>query len=169
MVLRYIRTPEGRKNFHRFLLHVPAINTIIKKVVVARFARTFSALSGAGVSILETMTVTAHALGNTVYEQSLLDAMDEVKNGRQLSQIMEESGLYPSIVSQMLAVGEETGQTDTVLIKVAEFYEEEVDVAIAGISSIIEPVMIVLMGGAVGLIAASVIGPIANLSTQIKS
>ncbi|MDQ5982470.1 MAG: type pilus assembly protein PilC [Patescibacteria group bacterium] len=169
MVLRYIRTPEGRKNFHRFLLHVPAINTIIKKVVVARFARTFSALSGAGVSILETMTVTAHALGNTVYEQSLLDAMDEVKNGRQLSQIMEESGLYPSIVSQMLAVGEETGQTDTVLIKVAEFYEEEVDVAIAGISSIIEPVMIVLMGGAVGLIAASVMGPIANLSNQIKS
>lgn len=82
---------------------------------------------------------------------------------------MEESGLYPSIVSQMLAVGEETGQTDTVLIKVAEFYEEEVDVAIAGISSIIEPVMIVLMGGAVGLIAASVMGPIANLSNQIKS
>ena len=169
MVLRYIKTPDGRKKFHRLLLHVPAINTIIKKVVVARFARTFSALSGAGVSILETMSVTAHALGNTVYEQSLLNAMDDVKNGRQLSQIMEESGLYPSIVSQMLAVGEETGQTDTVLIKVAEFYEEEVDVAIASISSIIEPVMIVLMGGAVGLIAASVMGPIANLSNQIKS
>lgn len=168
MLLRYIKTPEGKKQFHRVLLRIPAINAIIKKVVVARFARTFSALSGAGVSILETMSVTAHALGNTVYEESLLNAMDEVKNGRQLSQIMEESGLYPSIVSQMLAVGEETGQTDTVLIKVAEFYEEEVDVAIAGVSSIIEPVMIVLMGGAVGLIAASVMGPIANLSNQIK-
>lgn len=169
LVLRYIRTPEGKKKYHLLLLRVPALNTIIKKIIVARFARTFSVLSGAGVSILESLTVTAHALGNTVYEQALLDAMDEVKNGRQLSQIMEESGLYPSIVSQMLAVGEETGQTDAVLIKVAEFYEEEVDIAIASISSIIEPVMIVLMGGAVGLIAASVMSPIANLSSQIKS
>lgn len=169
LLIRYIRTPKGKRKFHQILLRIPAINSIIRKVVVARFARTFSALSGAGVSILETMTVTAHALGNTVYEDSLLAAVDEVKNGRQLSQIMEEGGLYPSIVSQMLSVGEETGQTDTVLIKVAEFYEEEVDVAIAGISSIIEPVMIVLMGGAIGLIAASVMGPIAGLANQIKN
>lgn len=169
LLIRYISTPKGKRKFHQILLRIPAINSIIRKVVVARFARTFSALSGAGVSILETMTVTAHALGNTVYEDSLLAAVDEVKNGRQLSQIMEEGGLYPSIVSQMLSVGEETGQTDTVLIKVAEFYEEEVDVAIAGISSIIEPVMIVLMGGAIGLIAASVMGPIAGLANQIKN
>ena len=168
MLLRYIKTPSGRKQFHQFVLRVPAVNAIIRKVVVARFARTFSALNGAGVSILETMTVTAHALGNVVYEESLLQAVDKVKNGKQLSQIMEEDGLYPSIVSQMLAVGEETGQTDTVLVKVAEFYEEEVDVAIAGLSSIIEPVMIVLMGSAVGLIAASVMGPISGLANQIQ-
>lgn len=167
-LLRYIKTPKGRKQFHSFILHVPAINSIIRKVVIARFARTFSALSGAGVSILETMTVTAHALGNVVYEESLLNAVDKVKNGQQLSQVMEEDSLYPAILSQMLAVGEETGQTDTVLVKVAEFYEEEVDVAIAGISAIIEPVMIVIMGAAVGLIAASVMGPIAGLANQIK-
>lgn len=168
MLLRYIKTPVGRKQFHRLVLHVPAINMIIRKVVVARFARTFSALSGAGVSILETMTVTAHALGNVVYEESLLNAVDKVKNGQQLSHVLEDDGLYPAIVSQMLAVGEETGQTDKVLVKVAEFYEEEVDVAIAGLSSIIEPVMIVIMGSAVGLIAASVMGPIAGLANQIK-
>ena len=168
LFLRYLKTPPGRKALHHTVLRIPAIKSIIRKVVVARFARTFSALSGAGVSILETMTVTAHALGNVVYEESLLAAVDQVKNGKQLSQVMEEDGLYPAIVCQMLAVGEETGQTDVVLVKVAEFYEEEVDVAIASISSIIEPVMIVIMGGAVALIAASVMGPIAGLATQIK-
>ena len=167
-LLRYIKTPAGRKQFHHLVLRVPAVNGVIRKVIVARFSRTFSALTGAGVSIIETMTVTARALGNVVYEESLLDAVDRVKNGEQLSVALEEGGLYPAIVSQMLAVGEETGQTDTVLVKVAEFYEEEVDAAIASLSSIIEPVMIVIMGGAVGLIAASVMGPIASLAQNIK-
>lgn len=168
-ILHYIKTPAGRKQFHYLVLRVPAVNGIIRKVIVARFSRTFSALAGAGVSIIETMTVTAHALGNVVYEESLLSAVDKVKNGQQLSQVLEEDGLYPAIVCQMLSVGEETGQTDTVLIKVADFYEEEVDTAISGLSSIIEPVMIVLMGGAVGLIAASVMGPIASLAQNIKA
>jgi type IV pilus assembly protein PilC len=166
-LLRYIKTPKGRRLFHQVALRIPAVSGIVQKVVVARFARTFSALTGAGVSILESMTVTAHALGNVVYEEALLAAVEEVKEGQQLSQVLEAGGLYPAIVSQMLAVGEETGQTDTVLIKVAEFYEEEVDTAIASISSIIEPVMIVIMGAAVGLIAASVMGPIAGLANQI--
>ncbi len=169
LVLRYIHTPAGRKQFHQLVLRIPAVNGIIRKVVVARFARTFSALIGAGVSVIESMTVTAHALGNVVYEESLLAAVDKVKNGQQLSTVLEEGGLYPAIVSQMLSVGEETGQTEVVLVKVAEFYEEEVDTAINGLSSIIEPVMIVIMGGAVGLIAASVMGPIASLAQNIKS
>jgi type IV pilus assembly protein PilC len=167
-LLRYIRTPSGKKHFHRFVLKVPAVKTIVSKVVVARFARTFSALSGAGVSVLESLSVTAKALGNVVYEESLLEAADKVKNGEQLSKVLEAEGLFPAIVSQMLSVGEETGQTDVVLIKVADFYEEEVDTAINGLSSIIEPVMIVIMGGAVGLIAASVMGPIASLAQNIK-
>lgn len=167
-VFRYIKTPAGKGQFHHFVLKVPAINTIIRKVVVARFARTFSALSGAGVSVLESLTVTAKALGNVVYEEELLAAADKVKNGEQLSKILEAGGLFPAIVSQMLAVGEETGQTDTVLVKVADFYEEEVDTAINGLSAIIEPVMIVIMGSAVGLIAASVMSPIASLAQNIK-
>ncbi|OGL22271.1 secretion system protein [Candidatus Saccharibacteria bacterium RIFCSPHIGHO2_01_FULL_45_15] len=167
-VLRYIKTPKGKKLFHRFVLKVPAVNGVIRKVIIARFARTFSSLNGAGVSILETLTVTAHALGNKVYEEALLDSIDQVKNGQQLSHILEADDLFPSIVSQMLSVGEETGQTDVVLIKVAEFYEEEVDTAIASLSSIIEPVMIVIMGSAVGLIAVSVMGPIASLAQNIQ-
>lgn len=167
-LIKYIHTPAGRHQFHRFVLKVPAVNSIIRKVVVARFSRTFSALAGAGVSMLEALNVTAHALGNVVYEEALLEAADKVKNGEQLSKVLEAGGLFPAIVAQMLAVGEETGQTDTVLVKVAEFYEEEVDTAINGLSSIIEPVMIVIMGGAVGLIAASVMGPIASLAQNIK-
>lgn len=167
-VTRYIKTPKGRHQFHYFVLKVPALKTIIKKVAVARFARTFSALMGAGVAVLEALNVTAHSLGNAVFEEALLDAAKEVKNGKSLSKVLAKNPLFPPIVSQMLLVGEETGQTDVVLVKVADFYEEEVDVAIEGVSSIIEPVMIVMMGGMVGLIAASVMVPIAGLAQSIK-
>lgn len=168
-LVRWLKTPPGKAVLHRIILKIPVLNTIITKVAVARFARTFSALIGAGVAVLEALAVTGRAIGNVVYEQALAEAAEEVKNGKNLSAIVEASPLFPSIVSQMLAVGEETGQTDTVLIKVADFYEEEVDTAIDSVSSIIEPVMIVIMGSMVGLIAASVMVPIASMSQSIKS
>lgn len=169
LLSRYLKTPKGKAQFHHLVLKTPAIKTIVTKVAVARFARTFAALMGAGVAVLEALSVTSRAVGNVVYEQALADAAEQVKNGATLSSVVEKSDLFPAIVAQMLAVGEETGQTDTVLVKVADFYEEEVDVAIDGLSSIIEPVMIVVMGGMVGLIAASVMGPIASLSQNIKN
>lgn len=165
---RYLKTSKGRDNFHILLLKLPVINPVIRKVAVARFARTFASLMSAGVSVLEALRVTGRAIGNTAYERELNKAADEVKNGKQLSQVLAESKLFPPIIAQMLAVGEETGQTDTVLVKVADFYEEEVDATIASLSSIIEPVMIVIMGSLVGLIAASVMGPISSLSQNIK-
>jgi type IV pilus assembly protein PilC len=119
--------------------------------------------------VLEALAVTSRAVGNVIYEEAIRSAVDEVTNGKQLSDIIDSNPLFPAIVSQMLAVGEETGQTDVVLVKVADFYEEEVDAAIDGISSIIEPMMIVVMGGMVGLIAASVMMPIAGLSQNIKA
>ena len=167
-LIRYTRTPTGRLKLHQLMLKIPGISTIVTKVVIARFSRTFSSLIGAGVPVLEAIDVTAGAVGNLVYQDALLKAAEKVKNGATLSSVIENNPLFPAIVSQMLSVGEETGQTDTVLLKVADFYEEEVDVAIEGLSSIIEPVMIVLMGGAVGLIAASVMLPIAGLSKSIK-
>jgi type IV pilus assembly protein PilC len=167
-VSRYIKTPRGKKQFHTLLLRLPGISTIIKKIAIARFARTFSALMGAGVAVLESLAVTSRAVGNVLYEEALKSAAVEVKNGKSLSSIIEQNELFPAIVGQMLAVGEETGQTDTVLVKVADFYEEEVDLAIESISSVIEPAMIVIMGGMVGLIAASVMTPIAQLSQNIQ-
>ncbi|HTJ73625.1 MAG TPA: type II secretion system F family protein [Verrucomicrobiae bacterium] len=168
LLLRYLKTPKGKSQLHHFILKVPGIKTIAVKLAVARFARTFSALMGAGVAVLEALDVTARAVGNVVFEEALKSAAKEVKNGATLSSIIDKNPLFPPIVAQMLAVGEETGQTDVVLVKVADFYEEEVDVAIDGISAIIEPVMIVIMGGMVGLIAASVMMPIAGLANQIK-
>lgn len=166
--LLYIKTSHGKQQFDYLILKIPILNTVIKKIAIAHFARTFSALIEAGVAVLEALIVTSRAVGNSVYEKALLAAEEEVRNGKNLSSVIDINPLFPSIVSQMLSVGEETGQTEKVLIKVAEFYEEEVDAAIDGLSSIIEPVLIVIMGGAVGLIAASVMLPIAGMAQTIK-
>jgi type IV pilus assembly protein PilC len=165
---RWIKTPSGKRRFNIIVLKIPGIGTIISKLAVARFSRTFASLLGAGVSVVEALHVSGGAVGNALYKESLDKAAEGVKNGKQLSAILSENKLFPQIVTQMLAVGEETGQTDTILVKVAEFYEEEVDTLIGSLSSILEPVMIVIMGSMVGLIAASVMGPISSLSTNIK-
>ena len=169
LLLRYIKTPVGKKQFHLLVVRAPILGKIIRKISVARFTRTYSALIGAGVAVLEALAITAKAVGNKTYEDSLNKAGIRVKNGEAFSRVIaEDTLLYPPIVSQMLAVGEETGQTDSVLVKVADFYEEEVDTAISGLSSTIEPVMIVVMGSMVGLIAASVMLPITGLATQME-
>ncbi len=167
LIRRYLRTPKGKYKFHALLLRTPIINMIIIKVAIARFARTFASLMSAGVSVLDALEVTGGAIGNKVIEAELKEAAKEVKNGKQLSEPLSKSKHFPAIVSQMLAVGEETGQIDTILVKVADFYEEEVETTIDGLSSIIEPLMIVVLGGMVGLIAASVMGPIASLSKNV--
>jgi len=169
LLRRYLKTPVGKYTFHALILKAPILKNLVTKIAVARFARTFASLIGAGVSVLEALRVTGRAIGNEVYEKELARAADAVKNGQELSKAIEGSPLFPAIVSQMLAVGEETGQTDTVLVKVADFYEEEVDALIDSLSSIIEPVMIVIMGSMVGLIAASVMGPISNLTKNISN
>jgi type IV pilus assembly protein PilC len=167
-ILRYIKTPKGKVHFDSLMLKIPMIKIIVMKIAIAHFARTFSALIEAGVAVLEALNVTSRAVGNSIYEKALIEAEEEVKNGKTLSSVIEANKLFPPIVAQMLLVGEETGQTNKVLVKVADFYEEEVDIAIEGISAIIEPIMIVIMGGMVGLIAASVMMPIAGLAQSIK-
>lgn len=164
---RYIKTPKGKFWWHATLLRTPIIKDIITKIAIARFSQTFASLMTAGVSVLDALQITGGAIGNKVIEKELIDAAKEVKNGKQLSEPLSKSKHFPPIVSQMIAVGEETGQIDTILIKVAEFYEEEVTTTIDGLSSIIEPIMIVVLGGIVGIIAASVMGPIASLSKNI--
>jgi len=164
---RYIRTDKGKLWWHGRLLKLPIVGKVITKVIVARFARTFSSLMGAGVSVLDSLEITGKAVGNRVIQLELEDIAQEVKNGKSLGKQFLVSPHFPPIVGQMMQVGEETGKTDEILVKVADFYEEEVDTVIDSLASIIEPVMIVVLGGFVGLIAASVMGPIAGLSQQI--
>lgn len=165
----FIHTPNGKRTLHAALLRMPVIKNIIIKIAVARFSRTFAALMGAGVSVVESLRVTGGAIGNVMYEEAINNSIEQIKNGKQLSETLANNPLFPDIVAQMLTVGEETGKTDTVLLKVADFYEEEVNVVLESLSSIIEPVMIVIMGSMVGLIAASVMGPIASIAQNIKS
>ena len=167
MIKRYISTPKGRRKKDQLLMKVPIIKDIIKKVAIARFARIFASLMSAGVNVVESLNITSKALGNAVIEDELKLASKAVINGQQLSVPLSNSKVLPPIVSQMLAVGEETGQTDTILLKVADFYEDEVDNVVENLSSILEPLMIVVMATMVALIAVSVMGPIGNLSKQI--
>lgn len=167
LLRRYIKTPGGKYKFHSLLLKIPIIKNIVTKIAIARFSRTFASLMSAGVSVLDALEVTGGAIGNKVIEAELKNAAKQVKNGKQLSEPLGASKHFPAIVSQMLAVGEETGQIDTILVKVADFYEEEVETIIDGLSALIEPLMIVVLGSIVGVIAASVMGPIASLSKNI--
>lgn len=166
MFKRWKKTPKGRYTWHSILLKVPVIKVIITKTAVARFSRIFASLMGAGVSIVEAIETTAGAIGNAVIEKELLNCSKAIQAGGQLSTELAKSPHFPPIVAQMMAVGEETGQTDTVIIKIAEFYEEEVDAAVGALSSVIEPVMIVVLGGMVGMIAVSVFGPITQISSN---
>lgn len=165
---RWVKTERGRYAFHKILLKTPIIKTLVVKVAIARFARIFSSLMAAGVTVLTSIEVTSGAIGNRVIERELEEASKQVRNGTQLSTALQDSAVFPPIVSQMLAVGEETGQIDKILVKVADFYENEVDAFVAALSSIIEPLMIVVLGSIVGLVAASVFGPLSSLTQSIK-
>lgn len=166
---RYIKTEKGRYRWHGFLLRTPIFGKIIAKIAVARFSRTFASLMGSGVSVLDSLEITGKAVGNHVIQKELVDVATAVRNGQSLGKQLVEAPFFPPIVGQMMLVGEETGKIDEILIKVADFYEEEVEAVIDAMASIIEPIMIVILGALVGLIAASVMGPIAGLSKNIGS
>lgn len=165
---RYKKTPKGRYKWHSFLLKIPVLKVLIVKTAVARFARIFASLMSAGVSIVEAINTTAGAIGNAVIEKELLDSAKAVEAGGQLSSELAKSEHFPPIVIQMLAVGEETGTTDTIILKVADFYEQEVDTAVEALSSVIEPITIILLGAMVGIIVISVYGPITKVSTSVS-
>lgn len=163
-----VKRPGGRMFFDKVQLKIPIFGKVIMKVNVARFARTFSSLLGAGVTVIEALEVTSGALSNHVIQKALRDSIQNIKDGQSISDSLSSTGVLPQIIIQMAAVGEETGQLDTVLNKVAEFYEAEVDTVVASISSIIEPILIVGLGSIVGVIIASVMGPLSNLEGGIN-
>jgi type IV pilus assembly protein PilC len=166
-LVKYIKTPGGKRVLDNILIRLPVFGQIIKKVNIARFARTFGSLMGSGIAVLEALHTTALALGNSVYRDSLIKIASEVKNGKNISGPLRANKHFPPIVAQMVLVGEETGQLDSILIKLAEFYEKEVDAIISNLTSIIEPILIVVIGGMIGSIVVGILGPLGSLTNSI--
>jgi type IV pilus assembly protein PilC len=165
--LRFKKTPKGKKMVDTVLVKAPIIGPIIVKVNVARFSRTFGSLLSSGIAVIDALNATKSALNNVLFQEALTKVGQAIKNGKSISEPLKDSHLFPMIVSQMTLVGEETGQLDEILIKVAEFYEREVDTVIGSIASIIEPVLIIALGVMIGFIVLSVFGPISQLTNQI--
>jgi type IV pilus assembly protein PilC len=149
--LRWKNTEQGRKVWGRVSLRIPfKIGDVIQKVALARFARTLGTLSAAGVPILQAIEITASSSGNWVMENALLKSRDAIREGIPIYRPLEDEPVFPPMVTRMIAVGEETGDIDGMLSKIADFYESEVDATVKALTSIIEPLMIVVVGGIVG-------------------
>ncbi len=163
------RSKWGRPHWDAFKLRIPLkIGDVVQKVALARWSRTFSSLTTAGVPVLQAIEITGKTAGNTVVERAMADVIASVKGGGRISDPLEKSRVFPPMVSHMIGVGEETGALDAMLTKVAEFYEDEVSAAIKALTSIMEPAMIILVGGIVGVIVVSMYLPLFNVYNSIK-
>jgi len=162
------RSDTGRPQWDAVRLKIPfKIGDIVQKISIARWARTFSALTSAGVPLLEALDITGRSAGNEVVARVMNDVIDSVKRGGTISEPLRESDVFPMMVSHMVAVGESTGELDWMLSKIADFYEERVAVAVKALTSIIEPVMIVVIGGMVGFIVIAMYLPLFKVYNQI--
>jgi type IV pilus assembly protein PilC len=167
--LRWKKSEEGRKVWGRAVLKIPfKIGDVVHKVVLARFARTFGTLSAAGVPILQAIEITATSSGNWMTEKALLKSRDAIREGIPLYKPLEDEPVFPPMVTRMIAVGEETGDIDGMLTKIAEFYESEVDAAVKALTSIIEPLMIIVVGGIVGGIVISMYLPMFKIFELVQ-
>jgi len=161
------RSPKFAHTLDRLVLKMPIIGEILTKAVIARYARTLSTMFAAGVPLVEAMESVAGAAGNQVYAEAILQMRDSVATGQQLQLAMSQSGLFPNMVNQMVAIGEESGSLDAMLSKVADFYEQEVDDAVDGLSSLIEPLIMAVLGVLVGGLIVAMYLPIFKMGSAI--
>jgi len=164
---QYYATDGGRHVIDRLALRAPVIGGILRKIAVARFCRTLSTLISSGVPILDGLEITAKTSGNAIIEDAILATRTSIERGETIAQPLKETGVFPSMVSQMIGVGEATGALDTMLAKIADFYEEEVDTAVAGLLTLMEPMLIGFLGGAVGGIVIAMYLPIFDLISKL--
>ncbi len=161
------RTEQGLYSTDKLLLAIPGIGTLLQKIIISRFSRLLSSLMGSGVSIVEALRIISGALGNEVYRQRILLVRDDVSHGITMGKSLENDPLFPDMVTQMIKVGEETAKIDSIIVKVADFYDEEVDNAVTSVNKIIEPIIIVTMAIVVGFIAYAIMTPIMQISSVI--
>jgi type IV pilus assembly protein PilC len=163
------RRPKGKKFFHRLFLKLPIIGDVLRKIAVARFTRTLGTLLGSGVPILDALEIVAKTAGNVIIEEAIMYTRAKVAEGKNVAGPLMETNVFPAMVVQMVGVGEQTGQMDQMLNKIADFYEDEVDVAVAALTSLIEPAMMVTIGGTVGVVLIAMYLPIFSLAGKIKA
>ena len=163
------RTEGGKEIFDRMLLRLPVIGGTLRKIVVARFTRTLGTLLTSGVPILDALDICARTAGNKVVEQGILRARDKIAEGHDMAGPLADSKVFPTMVVQMIGVGEQTGAMDQMLQKIADFYEEEVDAAVSALTSLIEPVMMAFLGVVVGGLIIAMYLPIFKLAGNIQS
>jgi type IV pilus assembly protein PilC len=163
----YYGTPNGRRVVDAIVLKLPVLGLLTRKIAVARFCRTLSTLLTSGVSILEALDITARTAGNAIVEEAIYSTRKSIEGGETIAAPLAETAVFPPMVVQMISVGEATGALDTMLSKIADFYEEEVDVAVAGMLTLLEPIMIALLGGIVGGIVIAMYMPIFSLVSKL--
>ena len=165
----FISTGPGRRFWDRLKMRLPIVGPLVRKVVVARFSRTFGTLIASGVPILEALEICKHTAGNVIMRNALEKVGDSISEGGTIAEPLGESGIFDDIVVNMIDVGEETGELDKMLIRVADNYDEEVDIAVGSLVSIIEPILIVFMGGAVFLIVLGLFLPLLRIIESLES
>jgi type IV pilus assembly protein PilC len=166
---KWRKSENGRKQWDVIRLKFPfKIGNTVQKISLARWSRTFAALYSAGVPIMQAIEITGQTSGNWVVEKAMADVIESVKSGGSIADPLKETPIFPSMVAQMIAVGEETGNLDAMLSKVADFYEDEVAAAVKALTSILEPVMIILVGGIVGFIVIAMYMPMFKVYDAIK-
>ncbi len=165
---QYYKTPGGRMQLDMVKLKFPLIGDMVLKMSVSRFSRTFGVLIAAGVPMMRAMEIIGETAGNAVLTKAINDARSAIRDGQRISTPLAASGLFPLMVTHMIDIGEETGRLSEMLTKVADFYDKEVDAQVKGLTSIIEPMLIVFMGVIVGFIAISIMGPMFKLVSSIN-
>ncbi|RLE25664.1 MAG: type II secretion system F family protein [Acidobacteria bacterium] len=164
---QYYETEQGRYQIDKLMLKMPALGLLLRKIAVARFCRTLGTLLSSGVPILDSLEITAKTSGNAVIEEAVFEVRKEVEQGKTLAEPLSKTQQFPPMVCQMIGVGEHTGAMDTMLSKIADFYEDEVDSAVEGMMSLIEPVIIAFLGVVIGLIVVAMYLPMFSLISQI--
>ncbi len=164
---QYYSTDKGRRVVDATVLKAPVLGNIMRKIAVARFCRTLSTLISSGVPILDGLEITAKTSGNAIVEDAIMTTRKSIERGETISAPLKETAVFPPMVTQMIGVGEATGALDTMLAKIADFYEEEVDTAVAGLLTLLEPIMIAILGGVVGGIVIAMYMPIFDLISKL--
>jgi len=164
---RYRRTDSGKRNIDNILLRLPIIGELIRKVAVARFTRTLGTMLKSGVPILDALDITARTAGNVIVEEVILDARSSIAEGQTIAEPLSESIIFPGMVTQMISVGESTGALDVMLEKIADFYDDEVDATVAAMTSMLEPLLMLFLGGSIGGLVIAMYLPIFQMAAAM--